>query len=130
MATSTVSRRLSDYSHLRTLPAMLSVVFVGSSLYQFGGVAELHFVWLDYTLTTTHGVFLSLLAYAVAFASSETKQFEHYEDWEQAVIASGPALIILHHMFTYVQDLVATDSHTGPILAFAVTVVSWGVAVK
>jgi len=28
---------LSDYTHLRTLPALLSVVFILAGLYQFGG---------------------------------------------------------------------------------------------
>lgn len=130
MATSSISRQLSDYSHLRTLPALLSVVFVATSLYQFGGVSELHFTWADYTLQASHAVYGSLFAYAIAFASSETKQFEHYEKWEQGVIAAGPVLIFLHHVMDSVADLVATEGHIGPILAFLITVVSWGVAVK
>ncbi|ELZ49819.1 hypothetical protein C464_03729 [Halorubrum coriense DSM 10284] len=35
-----MSDTLSDYTHLRTLPALLSVVFVLAGLYQFGGISE------------------------------------------------------------------------------------------
>ena len=125
-----MSDTLSDYTHLRTLPALLSVVFILAGLYQFGGISEVMITWLNYTLTAQHATFISLAAYAIAFASSETKQFESYEDWEKVAIAAGPAVIVGYQYVPMVSDLINTSSNLGPIVAFFATVVAWGVAVR
>lgn len=121
---------LSDYTHLRTPPALLSVVFVLAGLYQFGGISEVMLTWIDYSLTAQHATFVSLAAYAIAFASSETKQFESYEQWEQVAIAVGPLVIIGYQYVPQLADLINTSSNLGPIVAFLATVVAWGVAVR
>ena len=121
---------LSDYTHLRTLPALLSVVFILAGLYQFGGISEVMLTWIDYTLTAEHATFISLAAYAIAFASSETKQFESYEQWEQVAIALGPIIIAGYQYIPQLADLINTSSNLGPIVAFLATVVAWGVAVR
>jgi len=121
---------LSDYTHLRTLPALLSVVFILAGLYQFGGISEVMLTWIDYTLTAEHATFISLAAYAIAFASSETKQFESYEQWEQVAIALGPIIIAGYQYVPQLADLINTSSNLGPIVAFLATVVAWGVAVR
>ena len=125
-----MSDTLSDYTHLRTLPALLSVVFVLAGLYQFGGISEVMLTWIDYTLTAQHATFISLAAYAIAFASSETKQFESYEQWEQVAIAVGPLVIVGYQYVPQLADLINTSSNLGPIVAFLATVVAWGVAVR
>ena len=121
---------LSDYTHLRTLPALLSVVFILAGLYQFGGISEVNLTWIDYTLTAEHATFISLAAYAIAFASSETKQFELYEQWEQVAIALGPVIIAGYQYVPQLAELINTSSNFGPIVAFLATVVAWGVAVR
>lgn len=125
-----VSSMLSDYTHLRTLPALLSVVFVIASLYQFGGISEVMITWVDYTLTSEHAMLVSIGAYALAFASSETKAFDRYEDIEKVLIFAGPGLIVGYQYIGFVTDLVNTSSNLGPVLAFLATVVAWGVAVR
>lgn len=42
---SSMSNLVDDYMHLRTVPAILSIVFALASLYQFGGIAEVHLTW-------------------------------------------------------------------------------------
>ena len=121
---------LSDYTHLRTLPALLSVLFIIAGLYQFGGISEVMLTWIDYTLTAEHATFISLAAYAIAFASSETKQFESYEQWEQVAIALGPVVIASYQYVPQVAGVINTSSNLGPIVAFLATVVAWGVAVR
>lgn len=121
---------LSDYTHLRTLPALLSVVFILAGLYQFGGISEVMLTWIDYTLTAEHATFISIGAYAVAFASSETKQFDSYEDWEKVAIVLGPLIIVGYQYVDQVASIINTTSNLGPILAFLATVVAWGVAVR
>jgi hypothetical protein len=126
-----VGDTLSDYTHLRTLPALLSVAFVVAGLYQFGGISDVTLVWFsNYTLTTQHAMFAAIGSYAVAFASSETKSFDAYADWEKLAIAAGPVVIIGNEYVQFVTDLINTTSNVGPIVAFMVTVVAWGVAVR
>ncbi|MFY4811293.1 hypothetical protein ACOJIV_01090 [Haloarcula sp. AONF1] len=122
---------VSDYMNIRSLPAMLSVAFVAASLYQFGGITTVELPWLSYTLTTQHSLLISLGAFAAAFASSETKQFEYYEDWEKVAIALGPAVILGNEYLPAVNDfLTSLGDPLGMQLAFLATVVSWGVAVQ
>ena len=121
---------LSDYTHLRTLPALLSVVYLLAGLYQFGGISEVMLTWIDYTLTAEHATLVSLGAFAIAFASSETKDFQYYEQWEQVAIFAGPLLIIGYQYVPQIADIVNTSSNVGPIVAFLVTVGAWGVAVR
>jgi hypothetical protein len=125
------SDMVSDYMNIRSLPAMLSVAFVAASLYQFGGITTVELPWLSYTLTTQHSLLISLGAFAAAFASSETKQFEYYEDWEKIAIALGPAVILGNEYLPAVNDfLTSLGDPLGMQLAFFATVVSWGVAVQ
>jgi len=134
MATSNsrMSGMVSDYAHLRTLPAMLSVVFVLAGLYQFGGLSDVTLSWLNsYTLTAEHATFASIGTLLVAFASSETKQLDSYEQWEQVAIALGPVVIIGEQYVTEVANfLTDLGDPLGMQLAFLVTVVSWAVAVR
>ena len=125
-----VKGMMSDYTHLRTLPALLSVLFVLAGLYQFGGISEVHITWLDYTLTTQHATLTSVGVFLLAFASSETKSFDHYEQSEQIAIAAGPLLILGYQYSDTVYDIVSTESMWGPVIAFLVTVISWAVAVR
>jgi hypothetical protein len=128
---SALSDTFDDYMMMRTLPALLSVVFALASLYQFGGIATVELSWLGYTLSQEHAVLVSMATFAVAFASSETMQFESYEDWEKVVIAAGPVLIIGTQYVTAVNDfLLALGDPLGYQLAFLVTIASWGVAVQ
>ncbi|MDB9250038.1 hypothetical protein PN419_13695 [Halorubrum ezzemoulense] len=125
-----MSNVVEDYTQLNTIPALLSVAFVMAGLYQFGGISDVTLTWINYTLTAQHATFASLGVYVVAFASSETKEFRYYEDWEQAMIAAGPLLIVGYQYVPQVADIVNTSSNLGPIVAFLVTVGAWGVAVR
>lgn len=129
-ATRSASGLMDDYTQLRTLPAMLSVAFVLASLYQFGGIAAIELTWLDYALTPQHAVLVSMGSFVVAFASSEAKSFEAYRDWEQAVIAAGPALILGYEYVGFVSTTLNDFGEMALIAAFFVTVASWGVAVR
>lgn len=129
MASSYQSRAsgiVSDYANMRTIPAMLTLAFVASSLYAFGGITEFTLVWIDYTISTEHTALISLGAYAAAFASSETRQFSNYSQEEQLAVALGPAVIIGYEFIPQVNDfIVGLGDPLGMQLAFAATVVSW-----
>ncbi|MFC6973479.1 hypothetical protein ACFQL1_20305 [Halomicroarcula sp. GCM10025709] len=122
---------LSDYANIRTIPATLSVAFIMASLYQFGGISTIDLVWFGYTLSTSHSLMVSLGAFAIAFASSETKRFEYYQDWEKVAIAAGPAVIVLYEFLPAFADLLAQlGDPLGMQIAFLATIISWSVAVQ
>jgi hypothetical protein len=128
---SSLSGMMSDYTHLRTLPALLSVVFVVAGLYQFGGISEVHLNWgLNYTLTSETATIASIAVFAAAFMSSETRDFDAYEDWEMAMIGLSPILIVGYQYVGFVTETINSSSPTLSIVAFLVTVVGWGVAVR
>ena len=121
---------LDDYSQLRAVPALLGIVFAVASLYQFGGVNELTLTWFDYTLTDTHAMLVSLGVLVVAFMSSETKQFENYEDWEQVLIGATPALVVGHYYIPFIESLVNTADPWGQIAAFLLCVSGYASAMR
>ena len=122
---------VNDYKNLRTIPALLGIVFAVASLYQFGGIATVELMWgLNYTLTTEHAMFLSLGTFVVAFASSETKDFEMYADWEKGMIAAGPLLLIGHQYSTFLSNQFVTHDPVLPVIGFLISVAAWGVAIR
>ena len=122
---------VSDYANMRTLPALLSLAFVAASLYAFGGISEFTLTWVDYTISTEHTVLISLGAYAAAFASSETRQFQSYDQWEQVAVALGPAVILGYEYVPQVTDFITgLGDPLGMQLAFVATIVSWAVATQ
>lgn len=131
MATSTLSNYADDYMNIRTLPGLLSVVFVVAGLYQFGAIGTLTFEWVNYTIATEHTVLASLGAYALAFASSETKRFEYYELWEQVLIVAGPAVILGVQYVPQIHDfLLSLGDPLGMQIGFLLTLASWGAAIQ
>lgn len=86
---------LEDWGQLRTIPAVIGMAAFLTTIFFYGafGNEPLEFAWFDYQLTDTHAVGATLGIYAIAFASSETRDFSLYETWEQALIAAGPVLM-------------------------------------
>jgi len=125
------SSMMEDYMNLRTLPAAIGIAFTVMSLYMFGAVDGLTIGWgIDYTLTSNHALWGSLAAYALAFASSETRSFENYERWEQITIAGGPAVMVASQHWTWFADQMAANSPHLAIVAFFVSFASYGVLVQ
>jgi hypothetical protein len=133
MAYSSSSARdlVSQYRQMNSLPAVMSALWLISSLYGFGGMEAVSLTWINYTLSPSHATLGGLAVYLVAFMSSETKQFENYESWEQAFIIGGPALFAADAYFPEVSDfLVSIGDPIGHQLAFLATTVAWMVAVR
>jgi hypothetical protein len=131
----TLTGALGEYTSLKTLPAIFSVAFVLTSLYQFGGITEITLTWLgNYSLTAEHAALGGILVYAAAFMSSETKSFEHYEQWEQVSLALVPTVTLGYQYVGQVTDFInglgGTGSAIGAQLAFGLTLFGWFVAVR
>jgi hypothetical protein len=124
------SNVLDDYSNLRTVPALLSVFYVFASLFQFGGIDPITFNWISYTIQPQHAVLGSIAVFAVAFMSSETKSFERYSQEEQALIVAGPGIILTYEFVPFVTNFLNGMGDLGMIVAFLITVASWGAAVR
>ena len=121
---------VSDYAQLRTIPALLSVLFAVCSAYQFGGLSQPTLIWLDYTLTQGHAMLLGIGIFAVAFASSETKQFANYRPGEKVIIVAGFVLMFGQQHIGFIADTLANNQPAGGIVAFLITMLAWGVAVR
>lgn len=127
---SSVKGLASDYSHLRTLPALLSLIFGVASFYLFGGTPELYLSWFDYTLTTNHALMASLAIFAIAFMSSETKTFDAYHDWEKVLIAVPPIIMLAHQYTQAVPDFMAQYDPWLALGLWLLSLVGWSVAVR
>ena len=122
---------MNDYLNLRTLPAAIGIVFAVASLYLFGAISGLTFGWgIEYQITDSHALWVSLGAYLLAFASSETRSFEKYERWEQGVIAAGPLLMLASQHWAWLVDTMAANSPHFAIVAFLISFASYGVLVQ
>jgi len=129
---SKLSGIVDDYANIRTLPAFISAVFISLSLYQFGGIDPIAFNWgINYTFQPGHAILGSLAAYAIAFASSETKSFEYYEVWEKALIAAGPLAVAGWGYIPAIENLLLQlGDPMGAQVGFLLSVVSWIVMVR
>lgn len=124
---------MGDYLNARQIPMLLSGAFLIASAYQFGFFGnDIILAWFgNYTLTADHSIMVSLGAWVFAFASSETKELQYYEDWEKVAIALGPTVILGEYLFTGMTDfLLSLGDPLGMQLAFLAATVSWGVAVR
>jgi len=127
---SSVKGLAADYSHLRTLPALLSLIYGVASFYLFGGTPELYLSWFDYTLTTQHAMIASLAIFAIAFMSSETKSLAAYHDWEKVLIGVPPIVMLAHQYTQIVPDAMAQYDPWLAIVMFLLSLVGWSVAVR
>ena len=127
---SSIKGLVSDYSHLRALPALLSLIFGVASFYLFGGTPELYLSWFDYTLTNQHALIASLAIFALAFMSSETRDFDYYQDWEKVLIGVPPALMLAHQYTNFVPDAMAQYDPWLAVLLWIASLVGWSVAVR
>lgn len=127
---SSPSELMNDYANLRTLPALLGLLFALASVYQFGGIETVYSPWIDYTLTAEHATFISLGSYAIAFASSETRELQNYRTWEKVLIGAGPPVVIAHQYWTPFADAIANAGTLGQVIAALLVMVSWGVVVR
>jgi hypothetical protein len=122
--------RVQDYTQLRTLPALLSVAFVLSSLYSFGGISQFSLDWVGYEIQKSDATHVSLIVLLVAFASSETRDYTEYQLWEQVAIAASPVIIMTHQYLTTVEQFINSNQPEAGLIAFGITLFSWGVAVR
>lgn len=128
--TNQVTSTIGDYAQLRTLPAALGLAYLLASLYQFGGIEDVHIQWVSYELTNFDAMLVSILSILVAFASSETLTFTRYERWEQIAIVAGPALIMTHQFLPTVEQFITANQPEAGIIGFAISAFSWAVMVR
>jgi len=129
---SRMSGMVSDYAQFKTVPALVSTLFIMLSMYQFGGIDPVTFNWgLNYTFQPSHAALGSLGAYMIAFMSIDTKDFQYYETWEQVLIAAGPVVIFGWHYIPAIETwLLKLGDPLGAQLAFLLGVVSWIVGMR
>ena len=130
MAHKSVMQIVGDRAQLRTIPALLSLLFAMSALFQFGGLAAPQFLWLDYTMTTLHATGISAVSYLVAFMSSETRQWQNYAKGEQILIFLSGAVIVGQQFVPVVSNTISSAGIAGGIFAWLLSLIGWGVAIR
>lgn len=121
---------MSDYANLRTLPAGMAAIFFVLSLFQFGAIAPVEVLWYEYTLTTEHAMIGSLVIYAAAFMSSETRSFDHYTQGEKILIGASPVLIVGNEYVGFINDAVMASEPWGQVVAFLIAMAGIAVATQ
>ena len=123
------SNLFKNYTQLNTIPAIVGIVFAVSAAVQFLQ-AEIMLGLIDYSFDPAHALIVSVFALVVAFASSDTKNFQHYETWEQALVGLAVVVMVSAEYTTTGADfLVENEPHAG-LLAFLVSMAAWGVLAR
>ena len=115
-----------DYTQLNTIPAVAGIAFAVSSAVQFLD-ASISIGAVDWTFEPAIAMVVSLGALIVAFASSDTRDWRHYDQWEQAVVAVGAALIPATEYVVEVSDFIAQNDPVAGLGAFLLSFAAWGV---
>jgi hypothetical protein len=109
-----------------SVPAIAGLVYAAAAAVQFLD-AQIALGVIDWTFQPELALLVSLAALVVAFASSETRNWAHYDNAEQALIALN-ILIMLSHQYT--QTVATAVSNNQPLagaVAFGIGMVAWGV---
>lgn len=126
MATSSA---LKPYTQLNTIPALVGIVFAVAAGVQFLDVT-LTVGLLSWTFQASHAMFIGMGALVVAFASSDTKDWKHYDTWEQAVVALAVVLMVSGEYISEVATLLSNNQPVAGIVAFALSMAAWGVLAR
>lgn len=117
------------YRDLNTIPALFGILFAVAAAVQFLGatISIAPTADLSYTLEGMHAIGLSGVSLLVAFASSDTKDWQHYEPWEQGTVLIAVVAIVGAEYVTEISDfLVNNQPYTG-VAFFAVGMMAWGI---
>lgn len=128
---SAIRRTAHNYSNLKTVPALLGILFGLASLFLYGAFGSaLTIEWFDWMITTDHAAGVSLIVLLVAFMSSKTRRFEDYADWEKVLIGLVVVLSIATGRFEMVDSIIFYADPWTPIVAFLVSIAGYGTAVR
>jgi len=117
---------VSDYKQLNTIPAIVGIVFAIAAGVQF---LQLHItlgLW-GYTFPTDQAMLVSLGSLVVAFASSETKDWHHYESYEQAIVGGAVVVTVGAQYISEIGNVLTNNQPVAGVVAFAISMAAWGV---
>ena len=126
MAHSQRKLSIGDYTELRTVPAIIGVLFALSSLTLFLG-GELYIGALDYTFASEHSLLVSVVCLAAAFAASDTNDFAYYRDWEKGLVALFIVVLFAVEFSSTANSLIHDNEPYAGIIAFVWGVVAWAI---
>jgi|GEM_PF-3053821 len=113
---------------MRSLQKSLSVVNIGAAamMLAFGLSSLIMFGLLDPVVNflTQHKYYpmgATIAFFAISFASSNTRNFEYYHDFEKAYVVGVTAFMVAYSALPIVQDGVHAFGIYGKMAAFALT---------
>lgn len=120
---------MADYTELNTIPAIMGILFATASGVMFLD-ATVTLGVIDYTFSASHSLLVGMFAMIVAFASSETNDWRHYESYEQGIVVVATVLMVGSEYVVEISDMIANNSPVAGVIAFAVSVAAWGVLAR
>lgn len=117
---------LADYTELRTVPAVIGVLFALSSLTLFLG-GELTLAALDYSFTAEHSLLVSVASLAAAFAASDTNDFAYYREWEKGLVGLFVVLLFAVEFTSTGHSLIHDNQPYAGIIAFVWGIAAWAI---
>jgi hypothetical protein len=112
------------FANVNTLTAVMGILGSVGLAVQFLGANFGMQLPVSYTLEGTDAVLVTVLAMAGAFASSETREFDHYESWEKILVGVAAVVIVGTEYTTEVSDIIMGDDWLR-MAAFAVGIAAW-----
>lgn len=127
---STVSRTVNNYRQLNTVPALTGVVFSIAAAVQYLG-AEMSIEYPSaYTFPGEHAMLVGLLCLLLAFASSDTKDWRYYDQWEQAAVAIAVVGSVLVQYVPEVNDLLVNNQPVSGVVMFVASLAAWAILAR
>lgn len=109
-----------------TVPAIAGLVYAAAAAVQFLD-AQIALGVLDWTFKPGMAMVVSLAALVVAFASSETRNWQCYDNYEQSLIGLTLLIMVLHQYSPTVETAIANNQPLTGFTAFGLGMISWGV---
>jgi hypothetical protein len=114
---------------IRTVPALAGLVFAAASAVQFLD-AQIALGVLDWSFKPALALVVSLGSLLVAFASSNTRDWEHLENAEQATVAVALLIMLTHQYTPTVETAIANNQPWAGFVAFMSGMIAWGVLAR
>lgn len=111
---------------IESVPHLAGFVFTLATAVQFLDT-EVTVGALNYTFLPAHGLLVSLAALVVVFASSQTRDFDYLESWEQVLTVVTIAIMTAHQFIPTVETAIQNNApHAGGVV-FAMGLLTWTV---
>lgn len=114
---------------IRTIPALAGLVFAAASAVQFLD-AQIALGVVNWSFKPAMALVVSLASLLVAFASSNTRNWEHLENAEKSLVAVALLIMTTHQYVPTVELAISNNQPWAGFIAFMSGMIAWGVLAR